>query len=276
MRMITFSGVLLACYVCVRIGAYDNNLIVPDESVISSMIRGSYKSKELIEKTLRTPRWRKISQASGKEDIWLYEHYFYGITNGVIVESGAGNGFTDSVSYFFEKFMGWSSILIEPEKRSFSQLTTNRTNSIRANIGLCDKPRMLHFSSSVQPHMHGYVELMPQKYKRKYHAGIITGDLEPSTCVPLQSIVDQLGINKIDVWVLDVEGAEEVALRGLDFDKVNVSAVVIDTESTDTPRDTRKLEYMRMRGFRCSVIKLNIVCFNKSFRRNVSNKLKFS
>jgi hypothetical protein len=54
--------------------------------------------------------WINISKAQDQEDIWLYENWFYGMTNGVILESGALNGLLFSTSYMFEKFANWTAI----------------------------------------------------------------------------------------------------------------------------------------------------------------------
>lgn len=51
-----------------------------------------------------------IARAQDLEDIWLYENWFYGMKDGVIMESGALDGMLFSTSYMFEKFANWSAI----------------------------------------------------------------------------------------------------------------------------------------------------------------------
>ena len=53
-----------------------------------------------------------LSKAQDYEDIWLYENWFYGMENGIIMESGALDGITYSTSYFFENYLKWTSIHI--------------------------------------------------------------------------------------------------------------------------------------------------------------------
>ena len=57
-----------------------------------------------------TRPWMKISKAQDQEDVWLYENWFYGMRNGVIMESGALNGVLFSTSYLFEHFANWTAI----------------------------------------------------------------------------------------------------------------------------------------------------------------------
>ena len=51
-----------------------------------------------------------IARAQDQEDVWLYENYFYGMKNGIIMESGALNGILVSTSFMFEHFANWTAI----------------------------------------------------------------------------------------------------------------------------------------------------------------------
>jgi hypothetical protein len=52
-------------------------------------------------------------KAQFKEDIYLYEHYFYGKTHGIILESGALDGLLFSNTWMFETEFSWQVIHIE-------------------------------------------------------------------------------------------------------------------------------------------------------------------
>jgi hypothetical protein len=51
-----------------------------------------------------------IARAQDQEDVWLYENYFYGMSNGIIMESGALNGILFSTSFMFEHYANWTAI----------------------------------------------------------------------------------------------------------------------------------------------------------------------
>lgn len=51
-------------------------------------------------------------KAQFKEDIIMYEKYFFGMKDGVIMESGALDGDLYSTSFMFEKHFNWKSIHI--------------------------------------------------------------------------------------------------------------------------------------------------------------------
>jgi hypothetical protein len=58
----------------------------------------------------RTREYVQIGRAQDQEDVWLYENWFYGIKNGIILESGALDGLLFSNSYMFETFANWTAI----------------------------------------------------------------------------------------------------------------------------------------------------------------------
>ena len=46
------------------------------------------------------------------------------------------------------------------------------------------------------------------------------GALPLVTCAPLSLVLDRLGLRRIDLWSLDVEGAELEVLHTVDFSQV--------------------------------------------------------
>jgi hypothetical protein len=78
----------------------------------------------------------KLSSAQDHEDIWLYENWFYGMENGVILESGALDGVFYSTSNFFETLLHWTSIHIGVTlSLSFSvNLTVSVSLSLRTHL----------------------------------------------------------------------------------------------------------------------------------------------
>ena len=50
------------------------------------------------------------------------------IKNGFFLEAGASNGFWQSNSYYLENILGWSGVLVEPNKNMFELCKQNRKN----------------------------------------------------------------------------------------------------------------------------------------------------
>lgn len=56
--------------------------------------------------------WKDVSWSQHDEDMWLMNNWFYGVKEGVIIESGALDGILFSNSNLFESFLNWTAILV--------------------------------------------------------------------------------------------------------------------------------------------------------------------
>lgn len=70
-----------------------------------AVVNSELKLKSSSDKT-----WIEYSKAQDQEDVWLYENWFYGMKEGVIMESGAIDGLIFSTSYMFEQIANWTAI----------------------------------------------------------------------------------------------------------------------------------------------------------------------
>jgi hypothetical protein len=75
----------------------------------------------------------------------------------------------------------------------------------------------LHYIDTGYVEVRGVLELMSPEFVKMYHPDIdnkITPleDLMPIYCLPMKSLLRELSITCIDIWILDVEGAEESVL----------------------------------------------------------------
>ncbi len=64
----------------------------------------------LAENSEKEKDYLHLSKAQDQEDVWLYENWFYGMRNGIILESGALDGHLFSNSFMFETFANWTAI----------------------------------------------------------------------------------------------------------------------------------------------------------------------
>jgi hypothetical protein len=70
---------------------------------------GSF-NEQLAKESEANKAYVEIARAQDMEDVWLYENWFYGIKNGIIIESGALDGMLFSTSYMYETFANWTAI----------------------------------------------------------------------------------------------------------------------------------------------------------------------
>ncbi len=90
----------------------------------------------------------------------------------------------------------------------------------------------------------------------------------------MKYLLRELNLQQVDVWILDVEGAEESVLNGVDFTKVKFNAIVMECDGDDNQKNTRKIDILYKYDYDCSVIGRNCMCKHKSFRPSKASSLR--
>ena len=67
----------------------------------------------------------KFFSRSGLDQL-LFENFFRGKRGGVFVDAGAADGETSNNSLFFERFMDWRGLCVEPRPEVFAKLAALR------------------------------------------------------------------------------------------------------------------------------------------------------
>ena len=240
--------------------------------------------------------WLNFSKAveDPPTDVYMYEKWFYGMERGVIVESGGLDGILFSNSYLFEQFLHWTSILIEADSINYRAMVTNRPRAINIHAALCNATTFTTYHYFEQGGCcSGIVELSSDALRDDIaKKGININSLPEIQCVPITYLLHTLlNIKVVDIWVLDVEGAEETVLLGTNFTQIHFNLIVYETcTATENERagEKRKLALLMSNGFSCStkwdlvhvsgsgnpgrkenVVSNNIYCQNNMFLASV-------
>ncbi|MBV9915173.1 MAG: FkbM family methyltransferase [Solirubrobacterales bacterium] len=144
---------------------------------------------------------------------------------GFFVEAGAHDGFSQSNTYFLERFCGWSGLLVEPVPELYRAAVKERPASQVINCALVSPEEAGH---PVRIHHAGLMSIVAGARgdvaaDRAYlaAAGALPFAVEQYDVeVPgrtLSELLDELGSPAVDFLSLDLEGYELEALAGLDF-----------------------------------------------------------
>jgi FkbM family methyltransferase len=162
---------------------------------------------------------------------------------GFFVEAGANDGFTQSNTYWLERFRGWCGILIEPMPVYVEECRRERpaTPVVHAALVPADyegETVRMHFGDLMST-VHGAHGDAAAEHEW-VGPGLVLGWRDPYEAeVPartLSSILEEHQAPEVDLLSLDVEGFEPQALRGLDFDRHAPRWIVVEAHNLEAGR----------------------------------------
>lgn len=158
--------------------------------------------------------------------------------NGFFIEVGANDGYSQSNTYFLEKYRGWTGVLVEGIPDLYEKCRRLRTRSSVFNCALVspdyEKPTVtMHFAGLMsmvdgalrsaeaqQKHISDAVAL--QTLQRVYTI--------ESPARTLESVLDSIeNLTTIDFFSLDVEGYEMNVLKGMNLSKYHPRYILVET-----------------------------------------------
>ncbi len=142
--------------------------------------------------------------------------------NGFFIECGANDGVDQSNTWYYEKYLNWNGVLIEPLKKQFNELKKNRSKK--------NKFYNTALSSSVSIHSLSLTEnnLVSRIVDRnKSEINFVT-----VSSTTLTKILEEISApSLIDFFSLDVEGYEYEIIKGIDFNRYNFKYFLIETSN---------------------------------------------
>jgi FkbM family methyltransferase len=220
--------------------------------------------------------YRYLRAAQLGEDVWMWEHWFFAMRAGLIVESGAFDGKVYSSTYMLEKMANWSAIHIEADPENFQLLVKKRGGSININAALCNSSTTkLHYTQSGKGAVRGFVEFMSEPFLELWHKDLylnksLVNTLPVVPCVTISSILNALSVTHVDVWVLDTEGSELSVLEGTDFNAVFFRSVVIECPDKEVEKNKLKMDVMHAKNFTCLFKVFNCFCKHNLYNASVT------
>ncbi|MCX6715599.1 MAG: FkbM family methyltransferase [Candidatus Taylorbacteria bacterium] len=183
----------------------------------------------------------KVFYGQAGEDREVYETFFEKPKkrNGFFVELGAFDGLNLSNTKFFEDYLGWRGILIEPTPEEFKKLTQNRPRCILVNAAVSSIDGEVYFLG--KGGTAGMIHTMARSFMKKWHSD----QSERSYAVPsmpFSKILQKHNVQFIDFLSIDVEGGEFEVLDTFDWSiPVHVIAVELDNSNPRKDQNCRGL-----------------------------------
>jgi FkbM family methyltransferase len=158
---------------------------------------------------------------------------------GFFVEAGGNNGFTQSNTYWLERFRGWKGILVEPMQELYEAARDERPDAEVVRAALVP---FGHEGDTVRMRFAGLMSTVSGQHAddRRTRMGTVTGWSDPYEAdVPartLSDVLDAAGAPEIDLLSLDVEGYEPSVLAGLDLSRHAPRWILAEVHDLETGR----------------------------------------
>ena len=175
------------------------------------------------------------------EDEYAMLHFFAGKRGGIMIESGALDGRMFSISAALVGYWGWRAVHIEAGPTNFKALLANRPESLNIHAALCNSTTPLHWVSVEEiTSINGFWEMLAKEVKDKWYTHItpeVLASLPATTCRPLTPMLEMFGLRHIDLWVLDIEGSEYMALSTVDWARTQIDVISVEVLPPQTAEE---------------------------------------
>lgn len=162
-------------------------------------------------------------------------------TGGYFIELGANNGIKQSNTLYFEKYLNYRGLLIEPHKRTFLECVSNRShlNDFKnvACVGFDFQETFVNliYSGLMTTPIDGKSDIS-DKWAHAQSGATFLGteqvDIFQAKAATLDSILKEVNAPKrIQLFSLDVEGGEIEVLSGINFGDFEFEIICIETRS---------------------------------------------
>jgi hypothetical protein len=167
---------------------------------------------------------------------------YINFNNGFFVELGANDGITQSNTYYFEKYRGWTGVLVEPAPNNYLLCKKNRSLKTKIYCNACtsfdykEKFVEIVYSNLMSIPLNLETDInnsdehikLGKKYLKKSEDNFIFGAIAK----PLNEILISANAPKsIDFLSLDVEGSEIEVLKGIDYSMFRFNYICIESRN---------------------------------------------
>jgi FkbM family methyltransferase len=159
---------------------------------------------------------------------------------GFFVEAGGHDGYTQSNTYYLERFRGWRGILVEPMREMAAEARRNRPGAQVFQCALASPDADGEEIEMEFGDLFTTVRGSRDEDDEWVQGGLVLGwrdhRVERVPARALSSLLDEAGCDGVDLLSLDVEGYEDQALRGLDLSRHAPTWILVEMHDLDVGR----------------------------------------
>jgi len=159
---------------------------------------------------------------------------------GFFVEAGANDGYTQSNTYFLERFRGWRGVLVEPLPALYERCRRERPNSRVFRCALVaddyDRPTASMLTANLMSLVRGAQKSAAADRAHCHRGAEIQDSMVEKIEVPastLSAVLTEAGVGDVDFLSIDVEGYELQALKGLDLERHRPRYILVEARFRD-------------------------------------------
>ena len=166
------------------------------------------------------------------------------LENGTFLEAGANDGEFLSNTLYLERFLGWNGVLVEASPRFVREMRWKHRKAWVVQGCVSPKPSFYRAT---------FVESLGETERERGTSALsdthfVLGNRKFSykvDCYPIGTILNAVGIRRLDLVVLDIQGAELGVLRTFPIHEIPVKIFMIEMEDeVDQPHIMRLMRRM--------------------------------
>lgn len=198
------------------------------------------------------------------QDKFIYENFFINKKQGFFIDIGASDPVNGSNTMFFEQ-LGWTGILIEPNKKDYENLIISRKTpaenvAIYSNSGtykflLCDGYTKVLSGLLHEQHPSHLQRIVNEFFS--YGGSLQIVDVKTTT---LPELLKKYNKNYIDYLSIDTEGSEYSILSKINFDDVFIKCISVENNYNDNKIENLLLgnKFKKVIRMECDEIYINL------------------
>jgi FkbM family methyltransferase len=223
--------------------------------VLVAVVRVTPLRSARVRRVLRSARWAAARQRRLRAERHGSERYSRPAAHdmdaklqrllpdtGFFVEAGAYDGYTESNTYYLERFRGWTGVLVEPVHEYYRRALRERPRSAVVHCALVppeqagEQIRIRHAGTmSIVEGARG----SDGKDEAYLASALLFAEDGYDAWAPgrtLSDVLDELNVPEVDLLSLDLEGFESRALEGLDLERHRPRHILVEVQDESNLR----------------------------------------